>query len=172
MNSHSPAKFGQLLDRHGAALVLYAQQWCDAPEDVVQEALIALWRQSQWPENAVGWLYRVVRNGAIDARRSARRRSDHEASAAQARREMGLDWFAATENSPLDTAEVAQALQTLPIDQRETIVARLWSGLTFTEIAQLTETSTSTAHRRYVEGLTALKERLVTPCPQQRSPIH
>lgn len=172
MDSHSSAQFSVLLDRHGAALVLYAQQWCEVPEDVVQEALIALWRQPQWPDNAVGWLYRVVRNGAIDARRSARRRSNHEASAAQGRREMELDWFAATDTSTLETADVTQALATLPIEQRETIVARLWSGLTFTEIAQLTETSTSTAHRRYVEGLTALKERLVTPCPQQKTPIH
>ncbi len=32
----------RLLDEHSAALVLYAQQFCDCPEDVVQEALIHL----------------------------------------------------------------------------------------------------------------------------------
>ena len=32
----------QLIDTHAAALVLYARQWCDAPDDVVQEAYIKL----------------------------------------------------------------------------------------------------------------------------------
>ena len=35
----------RLLDEHGAALVLYAQQWSRSPEDVVQEAFIQLMRQ-------------------------------------------------------------------------------------------------------------------------------
>lgn len=40
-----PEILTRLLDEHGAALVLYAQQWCDTPEDVVQEAFLALVRQ-------------------------------------------------------------------------------------------------------------------------------
>ena len=43
-------------------------------EDVVHEAFIKLVRQHRPPEDAVAWLYRVVRNGAIDQPRSARRR--------------------------------------------------------------------------------------------------
>ena len=35
----------RFLDEHGSALVLYARQWCDAPEDVVQEAVLQLVRQ-------------------------------------------------------------------------------------------------------------------------------
>jgi RNA polymerase sigma-70 factor (ECF subfamily) len=31
-----------VLAQHGRALVLYARQWCDCPEDVVQEALLEL----------------------------------------------------------------------------------------------------------------------------------
>ena len=33
---------GRLLDQHAAALTLYARQWCDTPEDVVQEAFLKL----------------------------------------------------------------------------------------------------------------------------------
>jgi DNA-directed RNA polymerase specialized sigma24 family protein len=55
----------RLLDEHGAALVLYAQQWSRSREDVVQDAFIQLMKQRPPPLNAGGWLYRVVRNGAI-----------------------------------------------------------------------------------------------------------
>src|SRR3954470_11679359 len=65
----------RLLDKHSAALVLYAQQWCDGPEDVVQEAFIQLMQQKPLPQNVVGWLYRVVRNGAASQSRSQSRRS-------------------------------------------------------------------------------------------------
>src|SRR6185503_10283938 len=71
----------RLLDEHGPSLVLYAQQWCDSPEDVVQEAFIQLMRQRPVPANLIGWLYRVVRNEAVSASRSANRRSRHEAQA-------------------------------------------------------------------------------------------
>ena len=44
----------RLLDEHGARLVLYMQQWCEWPEDVVQEAFIRLVQQRPVPENVVG----------------------------------------------------------------------------------------------------------------------
>ena len=51
----------------GPALELFARQWCSSPSDVVQDALVELARLQVVPENLVGWLYRVVRNRAIDA---------------------------------------------------------------------------------------------------------
>ena len=60
-----PELLGRLLDRHAAALELYARQLCDVPEDVVQEALIELAGQPRLPDNAAAWLYRVVRNKAL-----------------------------------------------------------------------------------------------------------
>ena len=60
----------QLLDRHGGPLVLYARQWCDSPEDVLQESLIKLVRLKKPPDHPVGWIYRAVRNGAISAARA------------------------------------------------------------------------------------------------------
>ena len=44
-----PDHLGYLLDRYLPALVLYARQWCRAPEDVVQEAFIKLARQAEPP---------------------------------------------------------------------------------------------------------------------------
>ena len=80
-----PEFLGRLFDRHAAALELYARQWCDCSEDVVQEALIELAGQPRTPDDAAAWLYRVVRNKAISALRSARRRKRHETVAAGGR---------------------------------------------------------------------------------------
>ena len=58
---------GRLFDRHAAVLELYARQFCDCPEDVVQETLIELAGQPRSPDDPAAWLFRVVRNKAISA---------------------------------------------------------------------------------------------------------
>jgi len=155
----------RLLDEHGAALVLWAEQWCRTPEDVVQEAFLQLVRQTVIPENVTGWLYRVVRNGAISASRSAGTRRRHEVASAC----RGQLWFEPSDGQGLDAATAAEALGGLPIEQRESIVARLWGGLSFEQIGQLTGSSTSTAHRWYRAGLSALRERLGVSCAKRPS---
>jgi RNA polymerase sigma factor (sigma-70 family) len=156
----------RLWDEHGAALVLYAQQLCNTPEDVVQEAFLLLVRQGLVPGNPVGWLYRVVRNRSFNATRSRGRLARREAVAAARRG----PWFESTADDTIDAAEASAVLQALPTDQREIIVARLWGGLAFEEIAQLQETSVSTVYRGYQRGLAALRERLGVPCPKKRTP--
>ena len=49
----SPHDFAHLLDTHGAALVLYARQWCASPEDVVQEAFVKFAARSAPPDPAL-----------------------------------------------------------------------------------------------------------------------
>ena len=53
---------------------LFARQWCDTPEDVVQEAFVKLASAGTPPENPAAWLFRVVRNGRLNAAQAARRR--------------------------------------------------------------------------------------------------
>lgn len=144
----------RLLGEHGGRLVLFAQQWCDGPEDVVQEAFIRLMRQRPAPENVVGWLYRVVWNGAISQSRSDARRVKHEAVAG-ARREA---WFKPSNDEAIDGASAVAALETLPMNEREVVVLRLWSGMSFEEIGQLVGKSTSTVHRWYESGLASLRK--------------
>ena len=158
-----PEAFGRLLERHSAALVLYARQWCAAPEDVVQEAFLKLHRCRTPPENVVPWLYRVVRNAAISAARGERRRAQHERLAAS----RGESWFVPSEDNALDARTAAKALECLPTEEREIIIARIWGGLTFEQIALVADVSSSSAHRLYVAGLTALRERLKIPCPEE-----
>jgi RNA polymerase sigma-70 factor (ECF subfamily) len=64
-----PDILARLFDEHAGALVLFARQWCDAPDDIFQDAFVALARQGTVPERVVPWLSRVVRNGAITAPR-------------------------------------------------------------------------------------------------------
>ncbi len=80
-----PERLGRLIDEHADALELFARQWCEAPEDVVQEAFLNLARQRRPPENPAAWLFRAVRNGAINAGVKSRRRRRHEVAAAVAR---------------------------------------------------------------------------------------
>jgi RNA polymerase sigma-70 factor (ECF subfamily) len=165
MDALDHGSLSRLLDEHGAALVLYARQLCDAPEDVVQEAFIRLMRQRPAPDNVVGWLYRVVRNEAVSAARGGSRRMRHEAVAA-ARREL---WFKSSAEDALDAATAVAALESVPIAEREVIVLRLWSELSFDEIAELIGASTSTAHRRYEQGLKLLREKWSVVCPSPKS---
>ncbi|MEX2139389.1 MAG: sigma-70 family RNA polymerase sigma factor [Pirellulales bacterium] len=149
----SPALLGELLDRHGAALVLFARQFCASPEDVVQEAFVQLARQSDVPDRPAAWLYRVVRNGAISAARAQQRRRKHEAAAATRARA----WFLPTEAAQLGAESATEALKHLSLEEREIIIAHLWGALTFQQIGELVGLSAATAYRRYERGLRALR---------------
>ena len=93
-----PERLGTLIDRHADALELYARQWSDAAEDVVQEAFVALSRQRVEPEYPAAWLFRTVRNRAINAGTAARRRRRHEARAALD----SASWFEPAPAAPID----------------------------------------------------------------------
>ena len=157
-------QLGNLIDRLAAALALYARQWCDEPEDVVQEAFVKLAAQPTAPLKPTAWLFRTVRNGAINAGIAKRRRRRHEAAAAA-----GVTaWFetgpTARSRAVVDPESAQAALAVLPNEQREIIVAHLWGGLTFDQIAELVGLSSSSTHRLYHAGLMALRQRLGVPC--------
>ncbi|WP_010587077.1 RNA polymerase sigma factor [Schlesneria paludicola] len=157
MHNLSIEQLGKLVDHHGAALELFARQWTDfSAADVVQAAFVKLATKSLPQDQIVPWLYRVVRNGAISAARSESRRRRHEATGAQIRR----GWFATSPDDRLDAIEAGKELSQLPQVEREVLVARLWGGLSFQEIADLLEISSSSAHRHYVAGLGTLREKL------------
>lgn len=145
-----------MLEQHAAALRLYARQLCDTPDDVVQEALVRLAGQPTCPDDVVAWLYRVVRNGALTAARSQRRRRKHETEAAA----VHANWFEASADDALDAETVASVLAELAAEDREIVVARIWSGLTFRQIGELIGASDSAAHRRYEKALAELRVRL------------
>jgi RNA polymerase sigma-70 factor (ECF subfamily) len=159
-----PEQLGRLIDELADALVLYARQWCDEPEDVVQEALVKLAGLPVSPHNPAAWLFRAVRNRAVNAGVARRRRSRHEAEASAG----AAAWFEPARpdraGDAVDAVAAQEALAAIPVEQREVIVAHLWGGLTFGEIAEVAGSSSSTVHRLYHAGLAALRERLGVPC--------
>jgi RNA polymerase sigma factor (sigma-70 family) len=160
----TPTEVARLIDTHSAPLVLYARQWCDAPEDVVQDAFIKLVRQRRSPEDAIAWLYRVVRNGALDQAKMARRRLQRESAAARR-----VPWFVEPEVDGLDAETAVAALEKLAPDRREVIVAHHWGGLSFEQIAAVVGCSASTAFRRYTAGVEDLRSQLGVICPSRSS---
>jgi RNA polymerase sigma-70 factor (ECF subfamily) len=145
---------GRLYREHAPALRLYARQWSGGEEDLVQDAFVKLAQQSPAPDQVLPWLYCVVRNGARAAGRGAarRRRRENQVSASEV-------WFTSADDR-IDGQEATRLLAELPLDQREVVVARIWGGLTFEEMARLTGCSLPTAHRRYLAGLAALRAKL------------
>jgi RNA polymerase sigma factor (sigma-70 family) len=154
----APEELGRLYREHSPALRLYVRQWPGADEDLVQDAFIKLVQQPCAPDQVLPWLYAVVRNGALEAARgqARRRRRENWASSAEA-------WFAAADDQ-MDGREATRLLAELPLEQREVLVARIWGGLRFEEVAGLVGSSLPTAHRRYQAGLAALREKLEVRC--------
>jgi len=151
----------ELLEHHAAALQWFASQWTTAAEDCVQESLVELARQETLPENPAAWLYRVVRNRALNAARAEHRRRGHEEDASMlytARRQQ--------EANRADALALAEAVDALEPAARELVILRVWSGLGWQEIAELVGTSSSTAQRHYVRALTELRMQLEPSCPK------
>jgi RNA polymerase sigma factor (sigma-70 family) len=142
----------ELIDAHGAALVLYARQWCTAPEDALQEALVELVRQERMPEHPAAWLFQAVRRRAMNWTRGERRRAEYHRRAAEGREE----WFLDAPDTVFERGELAAMLEWLPPLEREIVVTRIWGELPFERIAELVGISTSAAHRRYWRALSLL----------------
>ncbi len=156
----SAEALGRLLDERGGSLALYASQWTTEAEDCVQEALLELARLSDKPDSPVAWLYRVVKHRAMNRGRGQRRRRRREATAWQQR--------LADQQTPADLGEridLVEALARLSDGDRELVLLRVEAGLSFAEIADVTGSSSSTAHRQYTAALQTLRDRLDTPVP-------
>ena len=161
-----PTIIEELVKTHAAALTLYARQFFEnssfhVAEEVVQEVFHRLSQQPNQPENPVAWLYTAVRNGAISAARSDKRRERRETNWHGATRQPSL--FQPDEDSPLDTEKIALCLAKLSGEDREIVTLHLWSDLPFSEIASLLGKPKTTVYRQYKEALEVLRGMLEEP---------
>lgn len=122
----------------------------------MQEAFVRLATQEPVPDNPAAWLLRVVRNEAISQLRSQQRRRHREIAAAQTRSR----WFEPPPFSDhaLASGEVEEALSSLERETRDVLVAHLWGGMTFRDIAEAFDTSRAGAHRAYQQGIRKLQQ--------------
>jgi RNA polymerase sigma-70 factor (ECF subfamily) len=162
MGSIDPAQLSRWFDAYASALVLYARQWLPdgAAEDIVQDVFIRLMSQRPAPANAKAWLFRSVRNAALSHLRSRHRAETREQRVAADR----PAWFDERPEELISAAEAQAALGTLPDEQREVIVLRIWGQLTFEEIAEILGRSVSTLFSRYKTGLAAIRKKLELSC--------
>ena len=157
----SPPIIEETVKAHAAALTLYARQFFaggnfHAAEEVVQDVFHRLSRQPNLPENLAAWLYTAVRNGAISAVRSDKRREKREAAHRP-------PMFQPEAESPFDDEKIALCLEKLDREQREIVTLHLWSDLPFSDIATLLGMSKTTAFRRYEAALETLRQLLDEP---------
>ena len=94
-----------------------------------------------------------MRNGAIDAAKTARRRSRRESVSAKPAR-----WFVEPEVDGLDAGTAVAALEQLIPEEREVIVARHWGGLSFEQIGQAAGCRPVRPFGATTAGLEALRE--------------
>ncbi len=144
-----------LYEIHGAALAAYAcccgLDFASA-EDVVQHVFLKLLRTGAVADQTQpAYLYRAVRNTALNQRRDRRRETDLP------------DREICFTHPTADRAEVLaleQALRALPEEQRETVFLKIWSGMTLQEIAEATDSPLNTVASRYRYALEKLRQQL------------
>ena len=123
-----------------------------AAEDAVHAAVCRLLEKGTLPGDVRPYLYRAVRNAAVDGwRRTGSREEplfdlDRPDGADGDRRDQWL--------------QLQQCLYRLDGDQREVIVLKTWQGLTFREIGEVRGQSTNTAASLYRRGLARMKSML------------
>ena len=149
-------------DAYSAPLVLYARNWLadDTAEDAVQGVFVRLMGRMLTPRDVQAWLYRAVRNEAITRlrRRQCRQRHIRQHSQQQA------IWFETHPEEMIDARTAQQVLMSLPENQREVVILRLWGQLSLKQIGRVTGCAITTVHSRYKAALAAIKERMQQSC--------
>jgi RNA polymerase sigma-70 factor (ECF subfamily) len=159
-----PAEIERLYDAHAQSLFAFLLNFTrDEPDtrDLLQEIFVKLAREPKLLKNVReerAFLIRLAHNAAIDLirRRGARKRTKENFAAEK------ISPFAPT-NDPdekIFREELSIALAELPEEQRAAVHLKLWSHLTFEQIAGALDISPNTAASRYRYGLDKLRERL------------
>ena len=145
------------LEGEGGGFFLYARQQTrtesDA-KDVLQDALMEAWRAEDGRIPGRGLVFTIIRRRAIDLGRSIDRRKRREQDFASDE----TSWFEPDYSTPDVEDSLASAVRNLPDKLREVVLLRIWGGLTFPEIAELTETRLATTTSRYRYALERLRE--------------
>lgn len=118
-------------------------------EDVLQDTFLALFKLDSAPLQPEHYCIRAYRNRALNYKRSLWRRITREFES--------KSWFEKNDSENPGEAEAMRCLASLPADQREVIVLKIWHEYTFEDIGDLLEISPNTAAGRYRYGLQKLK---------------
>ncbi len=147
---------------NGPALLLYARQWASSQneaEDLLQEAFVRFWKNRGQVDGLLAYMFSCIRSAGIDGARSCatRKRSEEQA----VRERLADAWFHPAVEADDFADELEAALRRLPAEQRETVILKIWGGLTFDQIGRTMQTSQHTAASRYRYALQTLRQHLL-----------
>jgi RNA polymerase sigma-70 factor (ECF subfamily) len=128
----------------------------DLADDAIQEAFYRLFRLDSKPRHLKAYVFRTVRNAAVDQVR-------RNPAPAEELGEFIFDRAAGPRDRAVDNElkrQAAEALLALSEDERETIVQHIYGNLTFREIARVREAPLGTVVTWYRRGLKKLRDRL------------
>jgi RNA polymerase sigma-70 factor (ECF subfamily) len=162
------AAFEVLLERHIDATFSLAYRMIgqrSLAEDVVQEALLSVWRSSATYDRSRGsvrnWILAITHHRGVDAlRRDGSRTHRNIGDCAPEER------LEALERTDIEVArydeadEIRTALDQLPPDQIRVIELAYFGGLTHTEIAAMLDLPMGTVKGRMRLGLEKMRSRL------------
>ena len=134
-----------IVDAHAGDLTRFAASIVgdmESEKDFVQDVFIRLWREprDRIEDHIRPWLFRVCRNRALDLRRKGgRMRALTEVDTAQAAVDApGPESMAERKDSH---SQILSLLQALPQNQREVVRLKFQNGMSYKEIATVTELS-------------------------------
>jgi RNA polymerase sigma-70 factor (ECF subfamily) len=141
--TNDPGWMRSIVAAHAADLNRYAASILndtDSAKDVVQDVFLRLWQtpRAEVEDHLRPWLFRVARNRALDIRRKgARMRPLEESPAAQAATETpGPRSNAETQDSH---SRILALMKALPDNQQEVVRLKFQNGMSYKEIATVTE---------------------------------
>lgn len=154
---------GDLHDTYSIPLFRYALMLTccgDDAEDAVQVVFVRIARECKRMarvENAKAYLFSAVRNAAFNILRGKRRREAAQQSVYAA---FQVGQQPADGRDQVESRILCEALDELPVDQREVLVLKVCDELTFKEIADTVGASINTVASRYRYGIEKLRKAL------------
>ncbi len=123
----------------------------------MQDAFIRFWRTRDDVSEPVGYLYSCVKHCALDWHRGRQRQRRREVAVARPEAET---LFAGALEQHERRLAIEAAIRSLPENQSEVLVMRIWGGLSFPQIGAALDTSENTAASRYRYALAKLRAQL------------
>ncbi len=147
---------------YGIALrILGRDSWA---EEALQDAFVNIWRHAGRYEPALGrpmtWMINIVRNRALDLRRSAAYRRNEVPWSAEADRRLSGDDPGTQAEANRELARVLRCMEALEVPQRRCILLMYHRGHTAVEAAQQLTLPVGTVKTWCRRGLVAIRDCL------------
>ena len=155
--SKPTANWTAWLADHSPKLLLFARTQtrseADA-EDVLQDAIVEAARKSRGAPPDLPLVYVTLRRRAVDLARSTDRRAAREVASTEA---TAMCWFDDHIEKQETARAIDQAMKRMSEKFREVVILKIWSDLTFAQIAETLNIPLNTAASRYRYGLESLR---------------